>query len=209
MLKLFSTFLLGASVLPLAAQVDLVALHGRVWTEDPRQPEAEAFAVAGKHILAVGTDAEIEELAGPRTQILDLHGRRVVPGFNDAHVHLFAGGHGLASVQLYDVTSREQFRQRIADFAKTRPAGEWITDGDWDEQKWSPVELPTHEWIDAVTPNHPVWVRRSDGHMTLANAVAMKLAGITKATPDVAGGVIVRDKDGNPTGIFKDEPKTS
>lgn len=207
MLKLLPILLLGATVLPLTAQVDLVVLHGKVWTENPQQPEAEAFAVAGKHILAVGTDAEIEKLAGPRTQVVDLHGRRVVPGFNDAHVHMFMGGQGLASVQLRDVTSRQQFAQRIAAFAKTRPTGEWIVEGEWDEEKWTPVELPTHEWIDAVTPDHPVWVQRSDGHMMLANAVAMRLAGITKATPDVAGGVIVRDKDGNPTGIFKDAAK--
>jgi len=88
-----------------------------------------------------------------------------------------------------------------------RAAGEWIVDGNWDEEKWTPAELPTHEWIDAVTPNNPVWVNRSDGHMMLANALAMKLAGITKDTPDVSGGVIVRDKQGNPTGIFKDAAK--
>lgn len=206
-LKFFSLLLCGASLLPLHAQVDLVALHGKVWTENPQQPEAEAFAVAGHRILAVGTDAEIQKLAGPHTLILDLHGLRVVPGFNDAHVHFFWGGQSLASVQLRDVTSRQQFQQRIGDYARTRPAGEWIVDGNWDEEKWTPAELPTHDWIDSVTPNNPVWVNRSDGHMMLANALAMKLAGITKATPDVPGGVIVRDKDGNPTGIFKDAAK--
>jgi predicted amidohydrolase YtcJ len=206
-LKLLSILFFGASLLPLQAQVDLVALHGKVWTENPQQPEAEAFAVAGKRILAVGTDTEIQKLAGPGTKVLDLRGRRVVPGFNDAHVHLFAGGQGLAGVQLRDVASRRQFQQRIGDFARTRPVGEWILDGEWDEQKWTPVELPTHEWIDAVTADHPVWVQRSDGHMMLANALAMKLAGVTKLTPDVPGGVIVRDQDGNPTGIFKDAAK--
>ena len=84
---------------------------------------------------------------------------------------------------------------------------EWIVDGNWDEQKWTPAALPTHEWIDAVTTNNPVWINRSDGHMMLANALAMKLAGITKATPDLPGGVIVRDADGSPTGIFKDAAK--
>ncbi len=197
----------GASMLNLHAQVDLVALHGKVWTENPRQPEAEAFAVTGHRIAAVGSDAEIAKLAGPGTRLIDLQGRRVVPGFNDAHVHFFWGGQSLASVQLRDVTSRQQFTQRVADYARTRPAGEWIVDGNWDEEKWTPAALPTHEWIDAVTPNNPVWVNRSDAHMCLANALAMKLAGITKDTPDVAGGVIVRDKDGNPTGIFKDAAK--
>jgi len=206
-LKLLPILFFGVSLLPLQAQVDLVALHGKVWTENPQQPEAEAFAVAGARILAVGTDAEIRKLAGPATKVLDLRGRRVVPGFNDAHVHLFAGGQGLASVQLRNVASHREFQQRIGDFAKTRPAGEWILDGGWDEQKWTPVDLPTHEWIDAVTPDNPVWVQRTDGHMMLANALAMKLAGITKATRNVPGGVIVRDQDGNPTGIFKDAAK--
>ena len=168
------------SPLTLCAQVDLIAIHGKIWTENPQQPEAEAIAVAGHRILAVGTTEDIERFKGPATRILDLEGRRVVPGFNDAHVHFFWGGQGLASVQLRDVTSREQFTQRMADYARTRPTGEWIVDGNWDEQKWMPVALPTHEWIDAVTPNNPVWVNRSDGHMMLANALAMKLAGITK-----------------------------
>lgn len=207
MIKRFTMLLCGASLFTLHAQVDLVAMHGKVWTENPRQPEAEAFAVAGHRIVAVGSDAEIGKLAGRNTRVIDLQGRRVVPGFNDAHVHFFWGGQSLASVQLRDVTSRQQFTQRVGDYAQTRPIGEWIVDGNWDEEKWTPVALPTHEWIDAVTPNNPVWVNRSDAHMCLANALAMKLAGITKDTPDVPGGVIVRDKDGNPTGIFKDAAK--
>jgi predicted amidohydrolase YtcJ len=207
MIKFLLLMLLVPGSLSLHAQVEMIAIHGKVWTENPTQPEAEAMAIAGHRILAVGTTEEIKKLAGPETQVLDLGGRRVVPGFNDAHVHVFWGGQGLASVQLRDVTSREEFTRRIGEYAHTRTAGEWIEDGNWDEQKWSPVMLPTHEWIDAVTPNNPVWVNRSDGHMTLANAVAMKLAGITKATPDVPGGVIGRDKDGNPNGIFKDAAK--
>jgi predicted amidohydrolase YtcJ len=207
MLKVASMLFYGAALLPLYGQADLVLLHGKVWTENPQQPEAEAFAVSGDRILAVGADQEIEKLIGPHTRTIDAHGQRVVPGFNDAHVHFFWGGQGLTSVNLRDAVSREEFVGRIAAYARTRRAGEWIVDGNWDEEKWTPVELPTHEWIDAVTPNNPVWVNRSDGHMMLANAVAMKLAGITKDTPDVPGGVIVRDKNGNPTGIFKDAAK--
>ena len=202
-------FFLMCMALPLCAQaqVELVALDGKVWTGNAKQPEAEAFAVSGHRILAVGTSEAMRRLAGPETKVIDLKGRRVVPGFNDAHVHFFWGGQSLASVQLRDVTSKAEFVRLVAEDAKTRAAGEWIVDGNWDEQKWSPVELPTHAWIDAVTPNNPVWVNRSDGHMMLANALAMKLAGITKATPDVPGGVIVRDAAGNPTGIFKDAAK--
>ncbi len=207
MIKLLLLLFFCASPALLISQVDLVAVNGKIWTENPAQPEADAFAVLGHRIFAVGTTAEMRKLAGPRTQVLDLQGRRVVPGFNDSHVHFFWGGQGLTSVQLRDAASSQQFRQRIADFARTRPAGEWIVDGNWDEQKWTPAELPTHELIDAVTPDNPVWVNRSDGHMMLANALAMKLAGINKNTPDVPGGLIVRDKDGNPTGIFKDAAK--
>ena len=193
--------------LPLPAQMDLVAVYGKIWTENPAQPEAQALAISGQHIVAVGSDIEILKLTGAHTRVLDLRGRRVVPGFNDAHVHFFWGGQGLASVQLTDAHSQAEFVARLEAFAKTRPAGEWIVDGNWDEQKWSPVQLPSHEWVDAVTPNNPVWVQRSDGHMVLANALAMKLAGIDKHTLDVAGGTIARDKDGNPTGIFKDAAK--
>ena len=193
--------------LPASGQVDMIALHGKIWTENPAQPEAQALAIVGHRLVAVGTDEEIERLAGPQTRRIDLAGRRVVPGFNDAHVHFFWGGQGLASVQLTDARSRQQFTDRIAAYAATRPRGEWIVDGNWDEQKWSPVELPNQQWIDAVTPNNPVWVQRTDGHMILANGVAMKLAGISRTTPDVAGGTIVRDAQGNPTGIFKDAAK--
>lgn len=206
-MRLAMLVLLSMTTLPLAAQVDLIAVHGKVWTEDPARPEAQAIAVSGHRILAVGTDVEVMKLAGPETRVIDLKGRRVVPGFNDAHVHFFWGGQGLASVQLTDARSKEEFARRIGAFASTRAAGEWIVDGNWDEQKWSPVQLPVHGWVDSVTPNNPVWVQRTDGHMALANAVAMKLAGIDRNTPDVPGGTIVRDAEGNPTGIFKDAAK--
>lgn len=189
------------------ARVDLVAINGKVWTENARAPEAEAFAVRDGRIVAVGSSQEIKKLAGEGTKTLDLAGRRVVPGFNDAHVHFFWGGNSLAGVHLTDATNKEEFRRRIGEYARTRRSGEWIENGNWDEQKWSPAELPTHQLIDDVTPNNPVWVNRSDGHMMLANALAMKLAGITRDTKDVPGGEIVRDRDGNPTGIFKDAAK--
>jgi predicted amidohydrolase YtcJ len=209
LLLLLCSAILTSIPLPIWAQAraDMIALNGKIWTEDPDRPEAEAIAVRDRRILAVGDSASIRKLAGPKTKVVDLQGRRVVPGFNDAHVHFFWGGQGLASVHLLDATSEAEFHKRIADFARTRLKGEWILDGNWDEQKWSPARLPTHELIDDVTPANPVWVNRSDGHMMLANALAMKLAGITKDTKDVPGGVIVRDKDGNPTGIFKDAAK--
>jgi predicted amidohydrolase YtcJ len=135
---------------------------------------------------------------------MDLQGRRVVPGFNDAHVHFFNGGVGLASVQLRDAKTPQEFANRIGAFAKQIPSGRWILEGNWDHENWSPAKLPTRQLIDAVTPNNPVFVQRLDGHMALANSVALKLAGITKATPDPPGGLIVRDEAGEPTGVLKD-----
>jgi predicted amidohydrolase YtcJ len=205
---LFSSLclLLASLALQARAQIapDMVLVHGKVWTENPQQPEAEAVAILGNHIASVGTSDDILKLAGPATKVIDLGGKRVVPGFNDAHVHFVSGGTSLSSVQLGDTKSESEFRQRIADYAKAQPKGAWILEGEWDHERWSPARLPTHQVIDDVTPDNPVFVSRLDGHEALANALAMKLAGVDKNTKDVAGGVIVRDAEGNPTGIFKD-----
>jgi predicted amidohydrolase YtcJ len=208
MLIAFSSLLLvtlvPAAALAAASGADVVLLHGKIWTENVAQPEAEALAIASNRIAEVGTSAEISKLIGPRTEVIDLRGRRVVPGFNDAHVHLYVGGASLTSVQLRGARSQAEFRARIAAYARSRPKGEWILNGSWDHESWDPPQLPTHSLIDDVTPDNPVFVNRSDGHMMLANALAMKLAGVNRNTKDVPGGVIVRDSDGNPTGIFKD-----
>jgi predicted amidohydrolase YtcJ len=182
----------------------LVLTNARVWTENPRQPQSEAIAVNGNVILAVGTSAVISKLAGPGCKVIDLGGRRVVPGFNDAHVHFLQGGDSLISVQLGQVDSAAELRRRLGEYAKALPKGAWIRNGNWDHQRWTPANLPTHDLIDAVTPDNPVFVWRLDGHMALANAVAMKLAGLDRSTQDIPGGEIVRDKAGNPTGILKD-----
>lgn len=196
--------LLVCSPLPAQSAVSLILVHGKIWTENPAQPEAEAVAVSGDRIVAVGTSAQMLRLAGPQTKIIDLHGRRMLPGFNDAHVHLVAGGSALAGVHLRSAKSAADFRGRIAAFAKTQPKGTWIENGNWDQTRWNPAAYPSHPLIDAVTPDNPVAVWRLDGHMLLANALAMKLAGVDRNTRDVPGGVIGRDSQGNPTGIFKD-----
>ncbi len=167
-------------------------------------PHANAVAVIGSRIVAVGGNEEIRRWVGPATLVVDLHGRLVVPGFNDAHVHFYQGGDALASVQLRSARSREEFRDRIAAFAAHLPPGRWVLNGAWDHENWSPVRLPTRQLIDAVTPGHPVWVWRLDGHMGLANSQALKLAGIDRNTPDPPGGAIVRDDHGEPTGVLKD-----
>ena len=187
--------------------IDLLLLHGKVWTCDPDLPVAEAVAIAGNRIVAVGSDEEISALAAASSRRIDLGGRLVLPGFNDAHVHFYIGGDTLTAIDLRDVAGPAEFREELRRFVATRPPGEWILHGSWDQEKWNLAELPTATLIDGVTPDHPVWVNRSDGHMMLANGVAMRLAGVDRNTPEIAGGEIVRDASGNPTGIFKDAAK--
>jgi predicted amidohydrolase YtcJ len=198
--------LLLASLRMAAAQpsASLVLLNGKIWTVNDRQPRAEAVACVGSRIVAVGSNDEIRKWIGAGTDVIDLGGKLVLPGFNDAHVHFFSGGENLAGVQLRDAKSEDEFRQRIAEFAAKQPAGRWITGGDWDHENWTPARLPTRQSIDAVTAGHPVFVNRLDGHMALANSQALQLAGITRDTPDPPGGTIVRDAAGEPTGVLKD-----
>ena len=194
-----------ASMIAMAQpQATLVLIGGKIHTMDPARPRAEAVAVVRSRIVAVGGNEEIRRWVGPGTRVIDLGGRVVVPGFDDAHVHFFEGGRALASVQLRSARSQEEFRDRIAAFAAKVPAGRWILNGEWDHENWTPVRLPTRQLIDAVTGDHPVLVSRLDGHMCLANSVALNLAGVDRNTPDPPGGVIVRDEHGEPTGILKD-----
>jgi predicted amidohydrolase YtcJ len=188
---------------PTPKPITLAVTNAKVWTGDVRRPWAEAIAVSGEELAAVGLGSEVRKMLGSGTRVIDAHGGMVVPGFIDAHIHFIDGGLGLASVQLRDARTPQEFTARIAAFAKTVPPGTWITGGDWDHQNWG-GELPRRDWIDALTPDHPVWVNRLDGHMALANSAALRAAGITKATPDPDGGTIVRDAHGEPTGILKD-----
>jgi len=183
---------------------DLIIVNATVRTMDPARPSAEAIAILGNRIVAIGTSGEISKLAGPNTRIIDAKKRLVLPGFNDAHVHFLSGGFQLSSVDLRDANTPQEFAERIRQFAAKVPAGRWITGGDWDHERWPDARLPTKELIDSYTPNTPVFVSRLDGHMALANSVALKLAGVTNQTKDPDGGVIVRDAKGEPTGILKD-----
>jgi predicted amidohydrolase YtcJ len=180
-----------------------LAILGRIWTANPKQPWAEAVAIRDDRIVAVGSADDIEEQLTPETETIHAGDGLVVPGLIDSHIHLIDGGLRLASVQLRDATSRAEFVRRIAEYAKKQPPGTWITGGDWDHSLWG-GELPSRDWIDAVTANNPVWINRLDGHMSLANSAAMKSAGIGDDVKDVDGGEIVRDAEGRPTGVFKD-----
>lgn len=182
---------------------DLIVQNASIWTSNPAQPWAEALAVQGDSLIFVGSNADVKQYAGANTNIINAKGQMLTPGFIDSHVHFIDAGMNLASVQLRDAKTKEILIQRIADFAKTVPPGTWITGGDWDHTLWG-GELPAAAWIDAVTPNHPVFLNRLDGHMSLANSAAMKAAGISAQTKEVAGGTIVRSNQGQPIGIFKD-----
>jgi predicted amidohydrolase YtcJ len=183
---------------------DLIITKAKVWTVDKSRPRAQAIAVFGDRIVAVGSAADVEAWHGPATKVIDAGGQLLLPGFNDSHVHFVGGGLQLEQVQLNDVTSKEEFERRIAERAQHTPKGAWMLGGDWDETKWTPPQLPTKELIDPVTGDMPVFLSRYDGHMALANSAALRLAGVTAQTAEPPGGMIVRDANGNPTGAFKD-----
>jgi predicted amidohydrolase YtcJ len=208
MANYFYFFLLVlAFSLPVSAQkltADLVIVNANVHTMDKDRPTAQAIAVLGNKIVAIGTNAEINALIDAHTKVIDAGGKLVMPGFNDAHVHFTEGGFQLSLVDLRDAKSPEEFAARIRAFAAKLKKGEWVLGGRWDHENWKPNNLPTKELIDAVTPDNPVFVQRLDGHMAVANSLALKLAGVDKNTKDVDGGLIVRDANGEPTGVLKD-----
>ncbi len=200
LLLLFAALVMAPSS---PSPISLAIVNARVWTGNPKQPWAEAIAVSGDTIASVGSSAAIRKLAGASARIIDAHGGLVTPGFIDSHVHFLGGGAGLASVQLRDVTTKAEFIAKIGAYAKTLPKGAWILNGDWDHSKWG-GPLPDRSWIDSVTPYNPVWISRTDGHMDLANSLALAAAKVTKDTKDPEGGRIGRRPDGEPTGILKD-----
>ena len=188
-------------------QATLAVTDARIWTGDEAQPWAEAIASRGDTIIAVGSADDVAPFVGPETNVISASGGMLVPGFIDTHVHFIDGGSALASVQLRDAATPDEFTRRIAEFAGTTEPGEWITGGAWDHENWG-GELPKRQWIDAVTPDNPVWIYRLDGHMALANSAALELAGVDADTADVDGGEVVRDTDGVPTGVLKDNALT-
>lgn len=204
--ELFLIFLLLqlCSVTLAQGTADLVVVNANIRTMAVARPRATSIAVVGNRIVAVGSDGDTKPLIGPRTKVIDARGRLVMPGFNDAHVHFLETGAQLSSVDLRDAKTPEEFVRRIREFAARQPKGRWILGGQWDHENWTPNALPTAAMIDAATPDNPVFVNRLDGHMALANSLAMKLAGVDKNTPEVPGGLIVRDAAGNPAGVFKD-----
>lgn len=210
-MRSFLIFLCAAFLLLSACSVpsapDTIYTNGAIWTGASDHPWAEALAISDGQLVAVGDAATVEALQGTSTEVVDLEGHFVVPGFIDNHTHFMNGGFQLASVDLRSADSPEEFARRIGAFAETLPEERWILNGDWDHEAWGGT-LPERSWIDNLTPHHPVLVNRLDGHMALANTKALALAGVTAATPDPPGGTIVRDVNGEPTGVLKDEAMT-
>ncbi len=194
---------LGAGAARAQESADLI-VYGRVWTGDPANPWAEAVAARGERIVAVGTRRYILRFVGRGTRVLDNGAGLVTPGFGDAHTHFIGGGFQLVNVDLRDADTPAEFIRRVAEYARSIPPDNWITGGDWDHERMPGATLPRRDWIDSVTPNKPVFVQRLDGHMGVANTLALRLAGITRDTPDPPGGQIVRDANGDPTGVLKD-----
>ncbi|MEJ7617269.1 MAG: amidohydrolase family protein [Pyrinomonadaceae bacterium] len=192
----------GAQSEPIRA--DLVIINATVRTMDANRPLAEAVAVYRNRIVAVGRNAEIRQHASNATRVIDAQNALVLPGFNDAHVHFIGGGFQLSNVDLRDAGSPAEFAARIRTRAAKTERGRWITGGDWDHERWPGAPLPTKELIDSFTAATPVLVNRLDGHMALANSLALKMAGVTRETKDPPGGLIVRDARGEPTGVLKD-----
>jgi len=187
------------------SKADLVIEGGPVWTGlSTGRGKPGAVAIAGGKILAVGDSAELARYIGSKTQVLDARGGLIMPGFADGHTHFVDGGFQLASIDLRNAASPQEFVRRIKEYAAHLKPGEWILGGDWDHTLWRGAPLPRHDWIDSVTPNNPLFLSRLDGHMALANAAAMRAAKVSRETRVPGGGEMPRDARGDPIGIFKD-----
>jgi predicted amidohydrolase YtcJ len=195
---------------PAKPKADVIFTHGNVYTGVPVMSafkaikRAEAIAVRGDRIEAVGENAEILKLKGPDTQIVELGGHFVMPGFNDAHAHLIDGGFEKMNVNLVGVKSLDEFRERIRAKLNTAAPGDWILGDGWDENLWPVRALPSRWDIDEITTDHPVFLGRVDGHIAVANSRALQLASITIASRDPKGGKIDRDANGQPNGILRE-----
>ena len=191
-------------------KADVIYIHGNVYTgvlasnQFSSIDREEALAVRGDRILAVGKNAEIQKYKGPQTQVVDLGGRLVMPGFNDAHLHLADAALQRLNVDLAGVKTLDEFRERILAKVEVAKPGEWIIGGGWDETLWPVRALPSRWDLDEVSSGHPVFLDRVDGHLAVANTRALQLANITIANRDPEGGKIDRNENGEPTGILRD-----
>ncbi len=201
--QLFSLTLFAESRYSVMAET--IIINGKIFTGMDNPVWVEALAIQEEKINAIGTNQEISSLKGPETRVIDLKGQLVLPGFNDAHLHMADGGFYLLGIDLRPAKDPHDFSQLIKTYSDTLPVGAWITDGNWDHENWPVKKFPHKSLIDSITPNHPVLVQRLDGHIALANSLALKLAGVDKNTPNPQGGEIEHDElTGELTGILKD-----
>lgn len=184
-------------------KVDRMYVNAKIWTGDTLNPSATVIAVKGEKIVYVGDDATKFNA----NETIDVQGKQLLPGFTDNHTHFLSAGYALSSVKLKDAMTKEEFIKRIAEFCKNKPDDTWIMEGSWDHENWG-GELPSKEWVDSVTGDHPLFISRYDSHMAFANSKALKLAGINKYTVAPLGGVVVKNKEGEPTGVVKDAAMT-
>ncbi len=189
---------------PTPARAELIVTNARIYTADDAQPLAEALAVSGGRLVFVGSAVEAMALKGAATSVVDAGGRTIIPGMTDGHAHLYGLGVVLRQVDLVGTRSYEEIIARVVAKAATLPKGTPVIGRGWDQNDWSDTRLPTNAALSAVTPDHPVVLERVDGHAVLANAFAIRKAGITAATKDPSGGRILRDASGAPSGVFVD-----
>ncbi len=185
-----------------APPADLIVSGARIYTSDPSHREARAIAVKDGKILAVGDD--VSPYAGPQTRRIDAHGAAIIPGFIDSHVHMEDLGDALETLDLRGLASPEAVAAKVRVAALERAPGEWIRGHAWDQSLWPGKEFATHEALDAAAPANPVYLTRVDGHAAWVNRKAMEIAGITRSTPDPPGGKLIRDRNGEPTGVLID-----
>lgn len=198
------TTTLRAQAVSAPQPADLIVTGARIHTVDPARPLAQAMAVRGGRIVFVGSAAEANVLKGPQTRVMDLEGRSVIPGMVDAHLHFMGVGQALRIVDLVGSRSQDEAVQRVATRARDVRPGEWIRGRGWNQELWADTRFPTHAALSRAVPDNPVVLSRVDGHATWVNARALQLAGITAATRDPAGGRIIRNTDGSPTGVLVD-----
>jgi predicted amidohydrolase YtcJ len=189
---------------------DLVLRNGKIVTVDDRRPEGQAMAINGDTITAIGSNQEIQPYIGPATRVVELNGALATPGFIDAHAHFTGVGDAARNLKLSTAKDWNDIVRMVAEAAQKAKPGEWILGRGWHQEKWSEVPspnvegFPLHDALSKASPNNPVWLTHASGHAGFANAYAMKMAEVTKTTPDPAGGKILRDTDGNATGLFNE-----
>lgn len=203
-----------AQTRPPAKPADLVLRNGKIVTVAEGRPVVEALAASGDTIVAVGPNAEIQSYIGPQTKVIDLQGALATPGFIDAHAHFTGVGEAAKNLKLQTATDWDDIVRMVGEAAKTAKPGDWILGRGWHQEKWSHAPspnvegFPLHEALSRASPNNPVWLTHASGHAGFANAKAMQVAGVTKSTPDPNGGKILKDANGNPTGLFNERAQS-